>query len=456
MMSEDGEEGAIELELMEEKKGGGEEANAAGQVGIEVNFSMDDDEDEMVEEEAGEEAAGGALEAQKSQWQRTWDLVTSPWTRLSKRVKTVIILVITGVIIFALVLAIFVPYLWTESVTREYFIQAELVDAWDYAPSGRNLVTDQAFGKEANVYMAQSNATIGRVYRKANFVGYTNASFTERLALPSDHLGLLGPVIRASVGETVRITVRNQLDFPISFFASGLELAKVAEGAAYNDNHSGDKGGLISTGRNYTYVINLSELDGPASNDFSSVAYAYYSHIDSVQEFNSGLAGVIVVCENGKADEDAIPTDVDSEVFLMPVVMDENQSPFLDENMDTYLLTEQPIDLAARTALKEDPAFIESNTMHCINGYMFGNLPNVTISVGKRSRWYILGLGEGTHTIIWSGQTLVSESERIGSILSYPGTTTVADLEPLQTGTWLIEAYGRDGRVGMTALYDVV
>lgn len=451
-MAEDGEEGAIELELMEEKKGG-EEGSAAPQVGIEVNFSMDDDDDEMVEEEAGEADLGGHVEAEKSQWQRTWDLVTSPWTRLSKRVKTVIILAVTGVIIFALVLAIFVPYLWTESVTREYFIQAELIDAWDYAPEGRNRVTGELFGREENVYMQQTNATIGRVYRKATFVGYTNSNFTERLGLPADHLGLLGPVIRAAVGEMLRITVRNDLDFPISFFASGLELAKVAEGAAYNDKYEGEKGDSIAKGQSYTYVIDLSELDGPASNDFSSVAYAYYSHISSVKEFNSGLAGAIVVCESGKADENAVPTDVDSEVILMPAVMDENQSLFLDENMDTYLDLYTP---AAREELKEDPDFIESNTMRCINGYMFGNLPNVTINVGKRSRWYILSLGEGTHTIIWSGQTLVSESERISSVLSYPGTTTVADLEPLQAGTWLIEAYGNDGRRGMTALYDVV
>ena len=54
-----------------------------------------------------------------------------------------------------------------------------------------------------------------------------------------EHLGMLGPLISAEVGDTVHVHFRNRLSFPASIHVHGLWYAKNAEGAPYADGTSG-------------------------------------------------------------------------------------------------------------------------------------------------------------------------------------------------------------------------
>lgn len=74
---------------------------------------------------------------------------------------------------------------------------------------------------------------IGPEYRKALYREYTDATFTSLKARPEaeQHLGLLGPVIRTVVGDTVKVVFRNNARFPYSVHAHGLRYTKVNEGA---------------------------------------------------------------------------------------------------------------------------------------------------------------------------------------------------------------------------------
>ena len=54
------------------------------------------------------------------------------------------------------------------------------------------------------------------------------------------HLGLLGPVIRAEVGDTVSIVFRNAARFPTTIHAHGIMYRKDSEGAPYNDGSLGE------------------------------------------------------------------------------------------------------------------------------------------------------------------------------------------------------------------------
>ena len=60
---------------------------------------------------------------------------------------------------------------------RHYYIAAEEV-TWDYAPSGINGITGEPFGEDEDVFVGQGEDQIGRVYQKALYREYTNASFT--------------------------------------------------------------------------------------------------------------------------------------------------------------------------------------------------------------------------------------------------------------------------------------
>ncbi|MCZ7627349.1 MAG: hypothetical protein M5R38_17725 [Candidatus Methylomirabilis sp.] len=81
--------------------------------------------------------------------------------------------------------------------TRTYFIAAVDLD-WDYAPTGINQISGNAFGEGENVFVQSGKERIGKVYQKAAYREFTDGTFaTMKAADPRwQHLGILGPVIR--------------------------------------------------------------------------------------------------------------------------------------------------------------------------------------------------------------------------------------------------------------------
>ncbi len=59
--------------------------------------------------------------------------------------------------------------------------------------------------------------------------------------LAEQHLGVLGPSIRAEVGDTVHVVFRNTVRFPTSIHVHGLLYNKRSEGSPYADGTSGEK-----------------------------------------------------------------------------------------------------------------------------------------------------------------------------------------------------------------------
>src|SRR5512141_967626 len=71
--------------------------------------------------------------------------------------------------------------------TRTYYIAADEVK-WDYAPSGINQITGEAFNDEANVFVANGPDRIGKVYLKSQYREYTDASFATLKPIPDKWL----------------------------------------------------------------------------------------------------------------------------------------------------------------------------------------------------------------------------------------------------------------------------
>jgi hephaestin len=111
----------------------------------------------------------------------------------------------------------------------------------------------------------------------------------------------------------------------------------------------------------------------------------YHSHTDEVMDTYTGLMGPLVITGAGKARSDGSPADVDVSLYTMFFVSDENQSHYLDRNIQ---LAGDPASIDP-----EDEDFIESNLMHSINGYVFGNLPGLNMRLGDRVRWNVMGMG---------------------------------------------------------------
>ena len=90
----------------------------------------------------------------------------------------------------------------TPGVTRTYYIAADKV-LWDYAPQNTNVIAGRAFNDDENVFVQNGPARVGHKYYKALYRGYTDATFKKLAPVKDQNLGLLGPVIRAEVGDTI-------------------------------------------------------------------------------------------------------------------------------------------------------------------------------------------------------------------------------------------------------------
>ena len=99
--------------------------------------------------------------------------------------------------------------------------------------------------------------------------------------------------------------------------------------------------------------------------------------------------------------------DGHQEFALMFTVLDENESWLLDKNIDQYC--KNP---GNKDTLKEDADFQESNKMHGINGFVFGNLKGLEMYQGDEVDFYLVGMGNEVdmHTVHFHGQTFVHVS----------------------------------------------
>jgi FtsP/CotA-like multicopper oxidase with cupredoxin domain len=335
---------------------------------------------------------------------------------------------------------------------RVYFIAADQVE-WDYAPSGKNLITGQAFGAAESTWMGSAPNRIGRRYLKSIFHEYTDGTFTREKPRPKrwEHLGILGPVVQAEGGDTISVTLKNNTRFPVSLHAHGVWYDKEGEGAPYDDGvAAADKGGSeVLPGEKFTYLWRALDRSGPGPNDGSSVMWMYHSHVDEVADTNAGLMGPIIITRRGMARADGSPKDVDRQFVTVFSVFDENVSRWTDINR--LRATTSPV-------APDDPGFVESNLKHAINGFVFGNVAGLAMRRGDRVRWYVMGMGSerDVHTPHWHGNTVLSMGMRTDVVSVFPATMVIADMRPDNKGTWLFHCHVNDHlTAGMAALYQV-
>jgi FtsP/CotA-like multicopper oxidase with cupredoxin domain len=339
---------------------------------------------------------------------------------------------------------------------RTYFIAADTV-AWNFAPSGRNGITGEAFDEAAAVFVQSGRDRIGSTYFLSQYRQYTDATFHELVARTADdaYLGILGPTIHAAVGDDIDVVFRNNTPYPASVHAHGVFYGKASEGAPYADGTTGgDRADdAVATGATVTYHWTVPERAGPGPMDPSSIVWMYHSHTDEVRDTNSGLLGAIVVSRADVARPDGTPSDVDREIVADFQIFDQNQSWYLDQDIARFAKVPSSVH-------PDDEDFGESNLMHSINGYVYGNMPRIQLRVGERVRWYLMDLGTEVdlHTPHWHGNSvLMNGMNRADMIQLLPGGMTQVDMTPDNPGTWLFHCHVNDHILaGMQTLYEVL
>ncbi len=312
-----------------------------------------------------------------------------------------------------------------------YYIAADEV-IWDYAPHGRNLVGLPGAEKEG--------PAAGTKYRKAIYQEYTDATFKTLKPRPPEweHLGILGPLIRAEVGDLIQVVFKNNTRIFCSMHPHGLQYTKESEGAVYNDGVLPEqkKGYAVAPGETYTYTWSVPERAGPGPMDPSSVVWMYHSHWVEPRDMNSGLFGPIIVSKRGTTRPDGTPLDVDREFVIAFAVFDETESWYFEANTSNQRRWTPGL-------RSTDPAFRVKYLFYSLNGLIEGNLPKITMKKGERVRWYLLSNSneDDVHTPHWHGQTVLFNGMRTDTVSLAPMSMGIADMVPDSVGTWLFHCH---------------
>jgi FtsP/CotA-like multicopper oxidase with cupredoxin domain len=347
-----------------------------------------------------------------------------------------------------------------------YYVAADEVD-WNYAPDGVNKMMGMKFEGYAKVFTEQGPHRIGTTYRKAIYREYTDETFTKQKPRAPEwqHAGILGPILRGEVGDTIHVVFKNNATHPASIHAHGVFYNKDSEGASYDDGTSGnDKADDdVPPGSTHTYTWQVPERAGPGPGDPSSLVWLYHSHGNTALE--SGLIGAIIVTARGMAGPDGKPKDVDREFVSLYIVFDENTSWYLDHNIQTYTSDPKGVNRVEFNPVDDKgilaPAgsgFAAANFKGTINGYLYANGPRMTMKKGERVRWYLLTMGEGAnfHTPHWHGNVVVDHGKRTDVMFLGPAQMQTVDMVPDDPGTWLYHCHVEEHMdIGMMTLYTV-
>ena len=306
--------------------------------------------------------------------------------------------------------------------TRQYYVAAEDAD-WDYAPSGRDLLHDMRLPMPWNAKTK---------FRKTRYVEYSDATFSKRKPQPA-WLGILGPIIRAEVGDTVVVEFLNRSALPHSMHPHGLHYDKESEGSLYAGAGPGAR--VPATGR-FTYRWTADKKSGPGPNDASSKVWMYHSHVEEELEMNEGLMGPIIVCGKGKCRPDGSAKDVDRELVVSFQIFDQGIYP---PESHSHVARDQDL-------------------FHTINGFVFGNLPELALREGEKVRWYLLAMGseKDLHTPHWHGETVTNYGRNTDVIELLPASMVTVDMIADNPGTWLFHCQVADHmEAGMMATYTI-
>jgi FtsP/CotA-like multicopper oxidase with cupredoxin domain len=349
--------------------------------------------------------------------------------------------------LLAVVALVATSALAAKAAVRTYYIAADEV-VWNYAPSGKDVLAQRPLPP-------LSPLQLGWSFRKAVYHEYTDGSFTQMKSRPASdaYLGLIGPILHVEVGDTVIVVFKNNARFPLSVHPHGVLYKKNDEGAPYLDGTPVfDKAGdAVAPGHTFTYTWQVPERSGPGPADPSSVMWMYHSHTDEVHDVNTGPIGAIVVTRRGMANPDGTPKDVDREVFAVFSEEDESSSRYLSANVADPVIN--PLHR------KPTHPYTVDDQIYNINGYVYGNMPLVTMHAGQRVRWYVMATMSDFdfHTPHWHGNNLLVNGMRTDVVQLFPMQMVVADMIPDDKGIWLIHCHVNlhlDG--GMEARYEVL
>ncbi|NXS81647.1 HPHL1 protein, partial [Erpornis zantholeuca] len=142
---------------------------------------------------------------------------------------------------------------------------------------------------------------------------------------------------------------------------------------------------------------------------------------------------------------------IDREFYLLFSIFDENDSWYLNKNIEAFTGDPSKVD-------EKDADFMESNKMHAVNGYLYGNLPGLTMCKNDRVSWHLIGLGShyDMHGVHFQGNTIDLRGTTRDGLALFPHLSGTALMQPDRVGTFKVVCRTFDHFVGgMKHFYEV-
>ncbi|XP_048968296.1 coagulation factor V isoform X29 [Canis lupus dingo] len=312
----------------------------------------------------------------------------------------------------------------------EYFIAAEEV-IWDYAP----VIPANMDKKYRSLHLDNFSNQIGKQYKKVVYKQYQDESFTKRLEnLNIKEDGILGPVIRAQVRDTLKIVFKNMASRVYSIYPHGVTFSPYED--EVNSSFTSDNNTMIRAvqpGETYTYKWNILESDEPTENDAQCLTRPYYSNVDVTRDIASGLIGLLLICKSRSLDKRGIQRAADIEQQAVFAVFDENKSWYIEDNINKFC--ENPDKVK-----RDDPKFYESNIMSTINGYVPESIPTLGFCFDDTVQWHFCSIGtqDDILTIHFTGHSFIYGKRHEDTLTLFPMRGESVTVTMDNVGTWML------------------
>uniref|UniRef100_A0A9J7XDY6 Coagulation factor VIII, procoagulant component n=1 Tax=Cyprinus carpio carpio TaxID=630221 RepID=A0A9J7XDY6_CYPCA len=331
----------------------------------------------------------------------------------------------------------------TESRFRSYYIAAEEI-MWDY---GIN---------KPSQLMRRGMKKYFPAYKKVVFRAYHDRDFKHPIKRGEmdEHLGIMGPVLKAESNDVLTVVFKNLASRPYSFHLHGVYdktqgsfIPGMGPEGVKADELPGDP---VPPGEERVYNWRVSRRQGPSASEFDCKAGAYYSNVNMEKDINSGLIGPVLICRPGTLRPRVLLQPDVTDFFLLFTTFDERKSWYLDYNIRKFCTP-------PCQAKVDDPWFEMSNKFAAINGYVSETLPGLIVEQYQMARWHLFNVGsQGEfHAVHFHGLPFgvrKYEEHRMGVFNLYPGVFGTVEMRPAIVGTWLIECtIGEHQMAGMRA-----
>uniref|UniRef100_A0A668B007 Coagulation factor V n=1 Tax=Myripristis murdjan TaxID=586833 RepID=A0A668B007_9TELE len=233
-------------------------------------------------------------------------------------------------------------------------------------------------------------------------------------------LGLLGPTLRGQEGETIVVTFRNMADRPYSIHPHGIAYGKQSEGAHYFDNTSlkEKEDDVVQPNCEHTYHWEVTSDVSPGMDDPTCLTHIYMSHENTVQDYNSGLIGTLLICKPGSLDELGEQVHFHQESVFLFGVFDEKNSWYQPKGHAT-----------------------DNHVKYTINGYTRGSLPGHLCAHTSVSL-HLMGMSSDAEmfSVHMNGQVLQHDGHKVSSVGLVSGSTATAIMTAMYPGRWLLSS----------------